>query len=344
MKKLSNYTDLVNSGQHLTFEQVFKAGELMLTSDDWSEIADFLLALQSKKETIEEAMGILGAFRNSSREFYAQNDSGIRCWDICGTGGDGSRTFNITTAVAFVLAAQSHPVVKNSGSSISSPTGSADVLSALGINVCKTTEEAIKSVKTFKLAFVSPSNHYSLPESLKIARKIVGTPTICNLIAPFLNPLRIECRMLGVSTPHYYKLAQEIMYELDIPHSSVVIGVEKPVDEVTLCGTTKIATVVGGYPELGYEDEVGADSFGLPECKLTDLEAGKTHEDNAQIILDVLSGKDRGPRRDVVLANTAVAWRLAGSSRGLRLGVELAKPVIDSGKALRLLQSMQHSS
>jgi anthranilate phosphoribosyltransferase len=258
--------------------------------------------------------------------------------DTCGTGGDGHLTFNISTAVAIVVAACRVPVVKHGNRAVSSRSGSADVLSALGIPVEAGTEWSCRCLQRLGLGFcLAPLFHPAL-KALGPLRRRLGIRTTLNLLGPLANPAHAPFQLLGVGRLSLLDPIAEALALLGTQAACVVCS-EEGLDEISLSAPTHFRHV---RPEGTTTGVWTHDDFGLPACSLSDLRAEGAAE-SAAIIRRILLGEE-GPSRHVVLANAAVALWIAGRASDIRGGVARAAAAIDSGEALRLLESLRTSS
>jgi len=318
------------AGDDLTQEQMATAiGAIMEGRVPENKIALLLTALRAKGETVSEIAGAAQAMRDHMTPIRTTRRGVI---DTCGTGGDGSGTFNISTAAALVTAAAGVPVAKHGNRSITSRTGSADVLAALGVNVDAPVSIVEKCINDLGICFCfAPLLHPSMKNVANVRRRLGGT-TIFNLLGPLSNPAGAEFQVLGVGKPHLQPLLAQSLALLGVDRALVVSG-EDGLDEVTLTGTTIALEVVGG--KVREHRWIPAD-FGIDEAGLDDLVVNGPQE-SAAIIRDVLSGKP-GPARDIVVLNSAAALWTARRHPSELECAEAASAAIDSGDAARLLE------
>lgn len=297
-----------------------------------TESAAFLVGLRMKGETAGE----IACAAALLREHMVRWDPGAAdVLDTCGTGGDGAGTFNISTATALVAAAAGVSVVKHGNRSVSSRSGSADVLAALGVKIDGDAEFAQLCLREANFAFCfAPQFHPALKNVAAVRRKL-GVPTIFNCLGPLANPAGAVRQLLGVGRLELLDLMAEALARLGTRHALILCS-EDGLDEVSLSAPTLVREVRGG--NIIKQVWTAAD-FGLETCQLSELSA--PHADaSAAMIKDVLSGKD-GPARRIVLANTAAALLAAEQAQSLRAGVERAREAIDAGKALDVLETLQ---
>jgi len=297
-----------------------------------AEIAGFLVALKMKGETAAELAG----FARAMRDRMIVVDAGTDVIDTCGTGGDGSGTFNISTAAAIVMAGAGAHVAKHGNRSISSSSGSADVLEALGVRITGVTpEEAARSIREIGIGFLfAPAMHPAM-KHVQAVRRALKTRTVFNLLGPLVNPARAGAQVIGAPSLETAKRMAEALAELGTRRSFVVHG-RDGLDEVT----TTTATNVYEVTARGVETHVWHPSdFGVEAAQPDSLKGGNS-SCNAQIVLEILSGAS-GPRQDVVLANAAAGLLAGGLGSDLRDGMKLAARSIDSGAAMAKLELLK---
>ncbi|MDP4086392.1 MAG: anthranilate phosphoribosyltransferase [Bacillota bacterium] len=296
-----------------------------------SEIAAFLMGLKSKGETVQEIAGIVRALKENTLKFTNKIPNVL---DNCGTGGDGSSSFNVSTTSAFVIAAAGIPVAKHGNRSISSKTGSADVLEYLGVNLnlsVETTEEILQEIG---IAFLyAPHVHPKLKKVMSV-RKQLKIPTIFNFIGPLTNPIDLEYQLLGVYRRDLLKPFAEVLQSLGRKRATIINGAGY-MDEASLQGENHLAilresviTVQSFFPE----------DIGLPRYENSSIKGGDAHE-NADILLNVLKG-EKGAYYDTVLLNAGIGIFTAGKAETIQTGIRTAIECIESGAAyekLRLL-------
>ncbi len=291
----------------------------------------FLAALATKGETAEEVTGCARAMRRQATTASVGRRPLI---DTAGTGGDGSQTFNISTAVAFVLAGAGLAVAKHGNRSATSRCGSADVLEALGVDVQLAPQDAARAVDEVGIGFLfAPAWHGAMRHAAGPRREL-GVPTVFNMLGPLTNPLGAEFQLLGVASRRVQGLVAPALAELGTKRSVVVHG-EGPLDEASPIGTTFVAEVADGkITEYTLEPE----DAGIERTTMRDLKGGDPPT-NAILLRNVLAGA-AGPHRQAVLLNTALGFRAAGVESDLRLGVKRAAEVIDSGRAVAALETL----
>ncbi|MBZ5634734.1 MAG: anthranilate phosphoribosyltransferase [Acidobacteriia bacterium] len=328
------YLHRVAAGSDLSAEEAHQAmGVLLEGRAGEAEIAGFLIALKMKGETAAELAG----FARAMRDRMIVVDAGrLNVIDTCGTGGDGLGTFNISTAVAIVMAGAGAHVAKHGNRSISSSSGSADVLEALGVRVTDVTpEETARSIREIGIGFLfAPAMHPAMKHAQAV-RRALKTRTVFNLLGPLVNPARAQAQLIGAPSPEAAKLMADALAMLGTRRAFVVHG-RDGLDEITTTAATDVYEVTAE----GVQKHVWKPSeFGVETAQPDSLKGGDS-SCNAQIIQEILLGSG-GPRRDVVLVNAAAGLLVAGLAADLRSGMELAARSIDSGAAIAKLELLK---
>ena len=320
------------AGEHLTALQASMAMEKIATGTATdAQVAAFITALRMKGETADEITGIVRELQRHAITIRPGVHG--RLVDTCGTGGDGARTFNISTAAALVAAGAGVPVVKHGNRSVSSSSGSADVLEALGVNLDLPPERVQAIVEETGIAFLyAPAFHPALRYAAA-ARKDLGFPTVFNLVGPLLNPAGASARLCGVYSPALISRFATTLAALGTEHAMVVHG--HGLDEITVCGPTAVAEIDRGTVRLYTIDP---EDYGIPRAPLADL-AGQSPRENACVIRHILSGK-KGAARDVVAMNAGAAIYLGGEAPDFADGIEHAYESIDAGAAREKLDAL----
>lgn len=296
-----------------------------------AQIAAYLTALRIRGETAEVIAGSAEAMRERFTAIRAPHD---RIVDTCGTGGDGAKTFNISTAAALVAAGAGATVAKHGNRSVSSACGSADVLAALGVNLEMPPDCVEQCLARIGIAFLfAPMLHPAMKHAIG-PRRDIGIRTVFNILGPLSNPAGARRGVLGVYDASLTGLLAEAALELGAVRLLVVHGSDG-LDEITLTGPTTVAEVVDGVVR---RYQIAPEDVGLGRCAREDLTGGDA-EANAGILRRVLAGAP-GPRRNVVCLNAAAAIVAAGLANDLREGLERAKQAIDSGAALAKLEAL----
>ncbi len=294
--------------------------------------AALLVALRMKGEAAAEVSGAAGAMR---RRVIAIPHTRARVVDTCGTGGDGRGTFNISTAAALVAAAAGLPVAKHGNRSVSSRSGSADVLAALGVRIEVDAATAARALDELGIAFLfAPLLHPAMREVMPVRREL-GVRTIFNLLGPLTNPAGARRQVIGVYAAHLVPLVGAVLADLGTDHALVVHGADG-MDEITTTGPTHVAEVREGEVRTY---EVTPEELGLPRAGLADL-AGGTPEENAARMERLLAGEP-GPLADVAAANAGAALYVGGLAADLAEGVARARAVLASGAGAEKLAALR---
>ena len=306
-----------------------------------AQIAALLVALHMKGETVEEIVGFAEAIRaaatplelHQNRTLDVSDTERDALVDTCGTGGDTSGTFNISTATAFVVAGAGVRVAKHGNRSVTSKCGSADVMEALGININLPPARIAACLEEVGIAFLFAPAMHSM-KYVQPARRELRLRTVFNLLGPLTNPARATCQVVGVYSGDLVEKLAEALSMLGL-HRALVVHGSDGLDEITITGPTRVGEVREGQV---HTYEVTPEEFGLQRATLEDISGGDAAL-NATLIRDVLAG-EKSARRDVVLLNAAAALVAAGRADHLRDGVPLAANAIDSGGALKKLDGL----
>ncbi len=326
----------VSGGEDLEMDEMAEViGSMMDGSWSDDEIGLFLNALRLKGETVMEIAGAARAMRKHMTPIRTTRTDFI---DTCGTGGDGSGTFNISTAAAIVTAAAGLPVAKHGNRSITSKTGSADVLAELGVNIEASVATVERCLDEVGICFCFAPQLHSSMRHVSAARKKLGVPTIFNLLGPLCNPASAPYQLLGVGKPHLRKVLSQALSLLGAQRAVVVCG-EDGLDEVTLGGVTNVTEVVGhALTELTWQPA----DFGLEESGNESMLVDGPQA-SAAMIREVLSGK-AGAARDIVVINAAAALWTAGINESLVECATKTAEAIDSGAAEGLLAKLAQAN
>jgi anthranilate phosphoribosyltransferase len=335
---LQKWIEQLNAGRVLDENDVRQAVEEL--SDECVPTplkADFLAALGKKGETPDEIAAFARALRDKA--IMPPLDAEVRSreiLDVVGTGGDRLGTFNISTATALICAATGVTVAKHGNRAVTSQAGSADVLQALGVRIDLTPEEAARSLRERNFAFFFAPNYHPAFKNIGPARKLCaerGVRTIFNLLGPLLNPARPSAMLMGVPRPELCEPMAHVLQSLGVRRAMVVCGKVSGVgflDELSTLGENTIAEF---YQERGFAvSTLVASEFPLQPALLADLLGGDKMT-NAKIVRDILTGAEKGPKREAVLLNAAAALFVAGKTKSLMNGWSLAAETIDSGLA-----------
>jgi anthranilate phosphoribosyltransferase len=312
--------------------------EIMSGAATYSQIGSFVTALRMKGETIAEITGAARVMRERSVHVDAgrgavgidRDDINIdkeTMVDTCGTGGSLTNTFNISTTVAFVVAGAGIRVAKHGNRSASSRCGSADVLEALGVKLDVGPDLVQRCLIEIGIGFLYAPAFHGAMKYASIPRKEIGIRTIFNILGPLSNPAGAVNQVLGVYEARLTEMLAHCLKNLGAKRAFVVYGMDT-LDEITITGRTRVSELCRGRVRTYY---VTPEKFGLRRARLEDIEGGDSNE-NARIVTAVLGG-ERGPRRDIVLLNSAAAIVAGGRARDFKAGIRLASESIDSGRA-----------
>ncbi|MEA1990598.1 MAG: anthranilate phosphoribosyltransferase [Thermodesulfobacteriota bacterium] len=300
-----------------------------------AQIGALLTGLRMKGETVDEIAGAAKVMREKAVRIHVNLSRGESLVDTCGTGGDGAQTFNVSTTAAFVVAGAGVKVAKHGNRSVSSRSGSADVLEALGVNLALSPEDVARAVETIGMGFMfAPALHPAMKYAIGPRREI-GIRTIFNVLGPLTNPAWANVQVLGVYDPVLTRPLAEVLGRLGSKRAWVVHG-EGGLDELSLLGKSVVAQWDKNEVK---EFVIRPEDAGLKPCKAEDLKGGDA-EENAEILKGILSGKT-GPKRDMVLLNAGAAIFLADRAKSLREGVVLAAESIDSMEAMKKLEALK---
>lgn len=321
----------VVEGKELSPEQAKGAmDEIMSGNATLSQIGAYIAALRLKGESIGEITASAQVMRDKAPLVQTEGD----VLDIVGTGGDCAFTFNVSTVSSLVAAAAGVQVAKHGNRSVSSKCGSADVLEALGVKLDLTPSQAAGVLRTTGICFMFAQVFHSSMKYAAVPRRELGIRTIFNILGPLSNPAHANLQLLGVYDAALCQPLAQVLSNLGVRRAMVVYGLDG-LDEVSLCGQTQVSELIDQRVSnylLTPED------FGLAPCTMDDLRGGDATE-NAQIARDILAG-GTGPKRDMVLLNSAAALYIAGKADSLKTSVDIARGMIDSGKAADKLEEL----
>jgi len=313
-------------------EAVAVMREIMQGEATDAQIAAYITALRMKGETVEEITGSARVMREKAVPIKLDAQYQV---DTCGTGGDMSHTFNISTTADFVVAGAGVSVAKHGNRSVSSKSGSADVLQALGINIEIPSHRVEECLKEVGIAFLfAPMMHQAMKYAIGPRREI-GIRTIFNLLGPLTNPAGVTSQIMGVYSADLTGMLASALGNLGLRHAFVVHGMDG-LDEITVTDRTKVSECKDGVVKDYF---IHPAEFGLPVGKPADLKGGDA-KDNAAITIEVLKGA-KGPRRDIVLLNAAAGLIASGKASDIKSGIRLAAESIDSGAAMKKLEQLK---
>lgn len=326
IKKISDH-------QNLTFEEAEAAMELIMQGEATpAQVGAYLMGLRLKGETIEEIAGSAKSMRKLANPAPVKAQHVV---DTCGTGGDASNTFNISTTVAFVVAGAGVPVAKHGNRSVSSKCGSADVLKELGVKLEITPAQAGQCVDEVGIGFLfAPAFHPAMKHAIG-PRREMGIRTIFNILGPLTNPAGAKRQLMGVFAKHLTEPLAHVLQELGSEAVFVVHGADG-LDELTTTGENHISQLRNGEISTYTLDAV---TLGLKRAVLDDLRGGEPPQ-NAAITRDILAGKGTPAQREITMLNAAAALIAGGAAQDWQEGLHLAAQVLDSGKGLEKLEAL----
>ncbi|MBT5926338.1 MAG: anthranilate phosphoribosyltransferase [Verrucomicrobia bacterium] len=342
---LNELSNSLKQGKDLEPSEITSAIDALVSDVDSVEVkARFLSALAEKGESVEEIAGFASQLRSKAVTpilDYTVRQSTIL--DVCGTGGDHQNTFNISTTVAILAAAAGVYVAKHGNRAVTSKSGSADVLEALGIPVDLPPEEAAVSLKEHGFVFLFAPHYHPAFKHIVPARKLCaanGQRTIFNFLGPLLNPLMPSAQLIGVPKPEICGKLGKVLQSIGVTRGMVVcgeVGDGGHLDEFSTVGVNHVAEF---YQDCGFHDSImSPESFPIAKASIQDLEGGDAGE-NAEVIRKLFQGKLKGPKLDAVLLNAAAALFVAGRASSMVEGWELASNVLESGQAWDKLQNL----
>ena len=296
-----------------------------------AQVAGFLVALRMKGETVAEITGSARAMRAAATRINVQ---GLDLVDTCGTGGDRKGTFNVSTAAALVAAGAGVPVAKHGNRSVSSGSGSADVLKTLGVNIEASPEVVEECIRQLGMGFLfAPALHKAMKFAIG-PRREMGVRTVFNILGPLTNPAGARRQLLGLFSGDLLETIAGVLLNLGAEKAMVVHGADG-LDELSVCAESSIAEIDGGAIRTW---QLTPESVGLPRAQLTDLVVDGP-EESAEVIRFVLSG-GQGPRRDITLLNAGAAVYVGGRAASLEEGMQAAAESIDTGRAQHVLEGL----
>ncbi|MBL5982042.1 anthranilate phosphoribosyltransferase [Petrotoga sp. HWH.PT.55.6.1] len=326
------YLQKVVKGENLSLDEMEQAMEMIMEGKvTHSQLSGFLVALHMKGETVEEITASAKVMKEKATPISIESGE---LMDTCGTGGDAKGTFNISTAVAFILAAAGVVVAKHGNRSVSSKSGSADVLESLGINISLPPSSVERCLKEINIAFLFAQDFHKATKHAAVPRKELGIRTIFNVLGPLTNPANIKYQLMGIYDPKLVYPIAEVLNNLGVKRAMVVHGSEG-IDEFSLSGKNKVAFLNKGKIE---KLEISPEDLGLEKYSIQEIQGGSA-EENRRIILNIFNG-EMGPKRDVVVLNSAAGLYVANKVNSLEEGISFAQEIIDSGKAMKKLKEM----
>lgn len=324
---------IVNKGD-LTYDEAYAVmNEIMSGETSATQNAAFLAALSTKSakaETTDEIAGCAAAMRDHATRV----DTGMDIFEIVGTGGDNAGSFNISTTSALVAAAGGMKVAKHGNRAASSKCGTADCLEALGVNIQQDPDKCVELLKEVGMCFFFAQKYHSSMKYVGAIRKELGFRTVFNILGPLTNPGSPRLQLLGVYDEYLVQPLAQVLINLGVKRGMVVYGQDK-LDEISMSAPTTVCEFQDGWMK---NYTITPEDFGFSRCTKQDLEGG-TPEENAAITRSILMG-EQGPKRQAVLLNAGAALYIGGKADSMQEGVQLAAELIDSGKALAVLEQL----
>ncbi len=319
--------------EDLTYDEAYAVmNEIMGGETSPTQNAAFLSALSTKSaraETTDEIAGCAAAMRDHATKV----DTGMDIFEIVGTGGDGAGSFNISTTSALVAATAGMKVAKHGNRAASSKCGTADCLEALGVNIDQSPEKCIELLNEVGICFFFAQKYHTSMKYVGAIRKELGFRTVFNILGPLTNPGTPTMQLLGVYDEYLVEPLTQVLISLGVKRGMVVYGRDK-LDEISMSAPTKVSEIRDGWYRTMV---IKPEDFGLKTCSKDDLKGG-TPEENAEITRSILSGKEKGPKRDAILLNAGASLYIGGVAGTFKDGVKKAAEILDSGKAIETLE------
>ena len=320
--------------QDLTYDEAYQVmSEIMSGETTATQNAAFLAALSTKStkaETIEEISGCAAAMRDKA--IPVKYSSPVL--EIVGTGGDNAHSFNISTTSSFVIAAAGVKVAKHGNRAASSLSGAADCYEALGANISLEPEKACEMLDKTGLCFLFAQKYHTSMKYVGPIRKELGIRTVFNILGPLTNPASPEYFVLGVYDEYLVEPIAKVLASLGVKHAAVIYGQDR-LDEISVSAPTRVAELSDGWYRTY---TIKPEDFGLERGQKSDITGG-TPEENARITKDILSGREHGSKRNIVLMNAGMAIYIGGKANSPADGIKKAADMIDSGKAIEVLDA-----
>ena len=324
----------ITNKEDLTYQEAFDSmNEIMTGKTSPTQNAAFLAALSTKSakaETADEIAGCAAAMRSHAMKVDTKD---LEIFEIVGTGGDNAHSFNISTTAAIVAAAGGVKVAKHGNRAASSKCGTADCLEALGVNILIEPDDCVELLENVGICFFFAQKYHTAMKYVGAIRKELGFRTVFNILGPLTNPASPKMQLLGVYDEYLLNPLTKVLIGLGVKRGMVVYGMDK-LDEISMSAPTSISEFRDGW----YKNyKISPEDFGMKICNKSELVGGNPQE-NAEITRKILSGEDKSAKRDEVLLNAGAALYIAEKVPNMAEGVELAKNLIDSGKAQKTLE------
>lgn len=330
--KIINATTKILDGKDLEFDEVQEViRQITEGKATNAQIASFLTALRFKGETVQEITAAATVMQDKCITINTDTPEAI---DIVGTGGDCAGTFNISTAAAFIAAGAGCKVAKHGNRSASSKTGAADLLEAFGVDINLPPDKSLDIFKKTGICFLYAPDYHPCMQYVSPVRQEIGIRTLFNILGPLINPAKTKIQMIGVYDRNLTEPVAKVLKNLGISRGMTVHGADG-LDEATITDKTFISEIKDNKI-ISYE--ISPEDFGLKRAVLKDIQGGNT-EENAAIIADIFSGKEKGAKYDIAALNAALLIYLTGNSKDIKEGIERAKAAIDSSSALKIFEN-----
>lgn len=331
MEEMKPFLAKVAEGKTLSQLEAVEAFDLLMSGRATpTQIGAFLMGLRMRGETVDEITGAVSQMRDKMTQVSAP----AHAVDIVGTGGTGTKKYNISTCAAMVVAAGGVPVAKHGNKALTSQSGSGDVLTSLGVNLAQDAEGVARCIREAGIGFMFAPNHHSSMRFVGPSRVELGTRTMFNMLGPLTNPAGTKRQLIGVFAPEWLRPCAEVLRNLGSEHIWVVYGAGG-LDEISTLGETQVVELKDGAIT---EFTLVPEAYGIKRVTIEDVRGG-TGDENAKALTALLEG-EKGPYRDIVLMNAAAGLLLGDKVAHYKDGIELAAELIDSGKALAILKKL----
>lgn len=323
------YLEKIVEGKHLTADEAYEAMDCIMSGGaTQAQIASFVTGLRMNHETVDEITGFAKVMRAKAAVVQGETEA----IDIVGTGGDLANSFNISTTSAFVIAGAGQKVAKHGNRSVSSKSGAADVLEALGAKIGLTPEQNEKCLEEIGVAFLFAQTHHGSMKYAGPVRAQLGVRSVFNILGPLANPAMTNYIVLGVYEEELLMTMAQVLKNLGVKQAMIVYG-DDCLDEISISDTTSICEIRDGKL-ISYK--ISPKEFGIDMADKDSIKGG-TSDENAVITREILTGKEQGPKRDIVLLNAGSALYTIGAAKDMQEGIEMARKSIDSGRAMEKL-------
>ena len=329
---MKEFIQKIIEGKNLTARESEKAMDRIMSGEATpSQIGSFLTGLRMKGESPTEISSLAKVMRKFAQKIKPNVDGLLV--DVCGTGGDKIKTFNISTTSMFIVSAAGIPIAKHGNRAITSQCGSADVLEELGIELNLEFEKIKKAIEKVGIGFMFAPAHHLAMKYVMPTRRELGIRTVFNILGPLTNPANVQAQLMGVFGPNLTEKLTEVFKLLGLKQAMVVYG-EPGLDEISNLGKTKLSELKNGKIKTYF---VKPEDFGFKKAKAKDL-AGGDKKENVKILTDILSGREKGPKRDIVILNSAAGIVVGNKAKDLKQGIKIARDVLGKGLAYKKLE------